>query len=750
MRHRRRKLSRMPGARLALALDQLPSADWQYFERFAAEFLSVEYPSLRTTASPHGDRGRDGQIYIPREDPKVAVQYSLASNWDQKIRATVRRLKETMPSVTQIIYATNQVIGPDADSLLSEMRRNEDRYIDIRDRSWFVDRELTHPQRETASIELARRIVEPLLLEKRLRDNVAPAIVNEDARVGLLHLVLESRDEASNKGLTKTCFDSLTLAALHDTDPESRASRKQVHDRVESFLPAGHETQISQQVDSALQRLSGRAGPVKHYQKADDFCLSFAERERVAQRTSEYLLFEHELEQRLADALALTAPSLKAPTGGWAAISRDLRMALENVLLRRGEAFAESTKTGRVFQIDAPEIIRTVADSSRSTGRLLTDEQVASAVMEVLDKPSPAVRSYLHRLADAYTMFAFLLQTPDVQKAMVTMFSNGELWLDTSAILPVIAENLLEDATSRRYSAILRAAKDAGLRLFVTDGVVEEVERHLNRCLVFSRTPTSQWRSNVPFIYSMYALSGRARASFAGWVENFRGSSRPEEDVLEYLSEAFGVERRNLKEQEEQASIELRSAVQEVWFEAHERRRKSVRDEEVDGLTRHRLVAHDVENTVGVIQLRRGSSPSPLGYRAWLLTLDGVAFSLTDELKKHLGKDSPSSPAISPDFMTQYLRLGPLRAAIERELWVSLPILTDISRYDYLPKELVELADSVREEHGGIEERVLRRRVRDTLETAKVRRGPETLGGMRHMHDRLKETISSQTRDIKD
>lgn len=101
----------MPAERLALALERLTSGDWLQFERFAAEFLAPAYPSLRTTASPHGDRGRDGQMYLADEEPRTVVQYSVAQDWRSKIRDTVRRITEGRISVRTLIYLTNQVIG---------------------------------------------------------------------------------------------------------------------------------------------------------------------------------------------------------------------------------------------------------------------------------------------------------------------------------------------------------------------------------------------------------------------------------------------------------------------------------------------------------------------------------------------------------------------------------------------------------------------------------------------------------------
>ncbi|RUL94696.1 hypothetical protein [Verrucosispora sp. FIM060022] len=658
----------------------------------------------------------------------MAVQYSVTTDWKGKITATVDRLGETIPSVQELIYATNQIIGPAADDLVRTIRRSKQVFVDIRDRSWFIERELTAPQREAASLELSRTMVDPLLVERRIR-NYSPILNDGEARIALLHLVLDAHDEASDKGLTKTCFESLVLSALYDTTSESRLTREAIIARVARLLPAGFETQIAQQVLGAIQRLSVRNGQVKQVGKTNEYFLTGEQREAVKQRAAEYLLLQNELESRLVSAVRASLPGLHLNDGKADQVGTDLRVALESVLLRRGEAFAKAA----------------VRELSRSSGRLLTDTQVAAATIEVLERPSPRIRLYLHRLADAYTMFAFLRQAPDVQKVVVSMFSGGDLWLDTSAILPLFAETLLDDPGERHYTALIRAAKDAGLRLFVTDGVVEEVERHINRCVAFTRTGTREWRRNVPFLATAYTLSGRARSGFTNWAERFRGAVSPEEDIRQYLYETYGVERRNLLAEADTAPTELRAAVQEIWHEAHEKRRVSPGAEELDTPTRMRLVAHDVENSVGIIQLRKKTSINPLGYRSWWLTLDRIALDLHQKLASRLGRDAPASPAISPDFMSQYLRIGPLRTAIERELWTSLPIVTDISRYAFFPKDLITRADELREAHEGLDEHIIRRRVRDELNKAKLQRGPASLGGIQRMMDSVETQLRKQT-----
>lgn len=107
---------------------------------------------------------------------------------------------------------------------------------------------------------------------------------------------------------------------------------------------------------------------------------------------------------------------------------------------------------------------------------------------------------HLRSKDDAYTLFAFLEQTPDVQTAVAKIFSHGTIWLDIRLVLPLLAEELLP-IEHRRFTQMLLVATQGGLKLLITLGVVEEVERHINRCITYVRTggaygPTSANRNS--------------------------------------------------------------------------------------------------------------------------------------------------------------------------------------------------------------------------------------------------------------
>ena len=695
-------------------------------------------------AAASGDKGRDGELYLPDEEPTTAVQYSVVKDWAGKIKDTLERLSGTMPSVTQLIYASPQAIGPLADDIKALARSGYSVSLDVYDRSWFLERELTHPQRQVAGEELAQRYVDPLLRVRGVKDVVAPVLVGDDARIALLHLSLDSEDVATDKGLTKSSFETLVLAVLHDTDAENRLDRASIEESIVRLLPAGDPTQVQALAKSALERLSRtKHGPVRHHRSTGDYCLSYEERSQTQERTARFIRDEEALEHEIEGALVAADVDFAGDLAACARAASQLRLGVEQLLVERGEAFAQAVLTGQMPQVDPAKVLQA---STLKKGDLLgkvTDEQAASILYAVLERPSAAVQSHLRRLADAYTLLAFLKETPDVQKVVVKLFSDGDIWLDTSVVLPLLGETLLLERTERHFTILLRAAVDAGLRLYVTDGVLEEVERHINRSISFSRTSLGGWRSGVPFLYAIYASAGRPRTQFVSWTSEFVGAVRPKEDILEYLTDAFGIRLRSLKAVADEAPNELRVAVQEIWHEVHDRRRNRGANE-LDQMTTLRLVEHDVENCVGVIMSRRSEPSSPVGYRSWFLTLDRTAFGLQAKLKERLGADAPASPTLSPDFLTQFLRLGPMRSAIEAGARVNLPLITDISRYDNTPPALIQLADDVRQANLDLPERRIQREVRDAMDRARLRLGTAAEGGISASQSRLEKGVARQ------
>ncbi len=728
----------MNSGRFQLALERLQPSDWERFEHLSSVFLAAEFSELRTTAAASGDGGRDSELFSPEHEPQVAVQYSVAANWENKIVKTAQRLKKTHPQAIALVYMCNQNIGAAADELKRRLRKEFSLGLDVRDLRWFIERVNTDHAREAAADELARVIVEPLLVDYGLRPRGATDLTGTEAVAALTYLGLQWQDDIREKGLTKLAFEALVRSALAHTDPNHRLSRAAVRERVCAVLPGHDAKDIAPYVESALRRLAKKA--IRHYPKDDEFCLSHEELLRLAEFKIAAALAEARLQdaiQNLAD--ATLQDSTAAPEDS-RLLAAAMRRTSEAVLFQRSQAFALAVQSGGPTMPPSDDL-KTAALADLAANALPKRDGVdwmaalEGGVSEVVLSDDPAIRGHLRTLIDAHTLLAFLRQTPDVEAAVGKMFSGGRLWLDTTIALPLLAESLDEEGGGR-FTRMMRAAREAGIELYVTAGVIEEIERHMNRAVACARMKAGQWIGRVPYLLDRFAASGRTRGEFAGWLENFRGDEQPENDIASYLEDEFGVQRRDLHEERDRAGADLRNALQQVWYEAHEARRRP-KDMLIDEMAITHLVEHDVECYCGITQLRSMQKASPFGYDAWWLTIDRRAFDLRPRLGSLMKGTAPDSPVLSADFLVNYLAFGPVRRRVTKATEERLPLIMDAGIVRYMTPEILDEAEAVREGIRDLPERVIRRRVRDHINRAKTKVGPVARAGLDDLADEI-------------
>ncbi len=726
--------------RLELALERLQPSDWGRFERVASAFLASEFDELRTVANPGGDEGRDAELFSPLAEPTVVVQYSVAVDWRAKINSTVRRLKGTIPGAVVLVYATNQVVGSEWDELKKALRTKHGLSLDVRDRNWFVERVLGSAAKQHAAEELATAIVDPYLSSAGVGPHVQSELSSPEAVAAVTFLGLQWQDEVREKGLTKIAFEALVRAVLISTDSSNRLPRASIHEAVAALLPGHPSVQVTSLVDGALKRLAKHT--VKHWPKEDEFCLAHEELKRVNEFRVEAALAENNLMAEVQTVAKLQTATSGLTESELTEFTTCLRNAADAVLLERSQAFAMAVHSGTLAEL-ADSDFTAALTSAIAKAKLKKMPgldwlaKLRGAVRELLISNTPSVQAYLRSLSDAYTLMAFLKQTPDVQGAVEKMFSHGSLWLDATVVLPLIADTLAASEGDRgRFSRMIDAARDAGLELYVTPGVIEEVERHMNRSLVCVRLTFGQWEGSVPYLLERYIAYGRSTASFPSWLENFRGDARPLQDIAEYLDDQFGIKERSLEAERNASSPELRHALETIWYERYDRRREKY-GALLDEMAVTRLVNHDVECYAGVVQLRTKEHASPFGYSAWWLTVDRQAFDLENKLRRSMGNPPPDSPVMSADFLVNYLAFGPMRKRVTKAKESSLPLLMVIGGVTQLTPELIAEAENLRAQLKDLPERVVRRQVRDHLDKARSRIGPIAKLGMDEIDDAL-------------
>jgi hypothetical protein len=713
-----------------LALDKTRPSDWEYFEELSSGFLASELESLRTMASPSGDGGRDSELFSSDGLTYVAVQYSVSKDFDSKVMRTIKRLEDNFSQIKVLIYCTNQQIGAKGDTLKKKcMAKGVS--LDIRDKSWFLERYENDDTKYSCAVQLVDVIARPLLESESIIEMTRPALTSIESKAALTYLGMQWEDESTDKGLTKIAFESLVRAALRNTSSDQRMSRSTIHEKVLQFIPSNEESEIKKYVDSSLKKLDKKV--IRHWRKDDEFCLTHDEvqriQERVAETACEESEFSNEIERLVEnekeDSDHINDENIDD-------ISNRILRIVDLYLIKSGESFASSVVHGNICINDQNTlkncIFSDINDHPSAECYLNHFPDIAlNVIARVLSSDLPAVITHLKKISDTYTLYSFLREAPDVQKVTKKIFSHGKIWLDTTIVLPLLVETFYRDEKHKRYTKITSSLVESGVDIRVTDGVIREVLQHINIATTCSRRQLNQWGGRIPFLYYHYVEQGYEPSKFSSSVEVFHGQYRPEEDIEEYLKHNFHIVVESLVDAVELVDKDVRYRIETLWSDAHKLRRSENGNGNgnLDEAITESLIKHDVESYVGVIGMRQKEQASELGYKHWWLTIDSLAWKIRNKLKDEFARP-PSSPLMSLDFLASTLSFGPARVKFNREQEQMLPLFFEADASEYMPRELIEIANRVREKHSGLPEYVIRRKVRDTCDRMKRRYGKIT------------------------
>ncbi len=709
--------------RFELALEKLKGSDWERFERLASAFLAVEFPNLRTMAAPSGDGGRDAELYSA--SPTVWLQYSTQKDWKAKIHDSLLKLLTKSPTPTVLIYVTNKRIGALGDSQKVEFA-SKGLHLDIRDRSWFIERLQLSPSHEKAAEELATIVVDPLLERKGIISSTGTPLNREESHAALVYLEMQWRDQSGAKGLTKSCFEALVKAALRGSNPERRISLEDIYNRVHTMVPKHSIHQLKQYVDSAINRLLKNA--IRHYPGDNTYCLSFEYIQTIKDSAAGVELLRERFVTEIKEDVERVAPS--APN---TEIIVDFVVAvIERYLFELGEQFAAAVANDKEVPINENKlesIIVSLINADIVVAGRSPVNFIIRIVKDVLFSPSDAVAEYVKLASDSYTLLAFLAETPDVQKSTQKLFSHGEIWADTTALLPLFAEHVLPE-NRRPFTRLFKQANSIGINLFVTPGIIEEIERHFNRCNACDRS--NDWSGKIPYIYQRYIMAGKAGGGFRDWSEQFYGQVHPERDIADFLLDEFGIQVEPINRFElKRLHPEVVNSVVEFWNTLHGKRRSEPGDE----IIAKRLAEHDIENYLCVLDKRQGNpGKSGYGFGSWWLTLDFSAPKVAAYIKQETGINI-FSPLISLDFLLRYLVFGPRRDAVNLG---NTRIFSD-TLWDVVPNNLIAIAREIRQQNATLPEKIIQRKIRDELDLQRAEIGPIHLGGL----EKVEDTINS-------
>ncbi|MFT8700313.1 MAG: hypothetical protein ABF802_04865 [Acetobacter orientalis] len=696
--------------RFELALDQLKN--WEKFEHLASIFLVSDFSNFRTVASSNGDLGRDGELFCAGNNNKILFQFSIQETWSSKLKLTLSRIEENFPEINTLIYVTNKEIGAKADKIKGEFRE-KGFFLDVMDKNWFLERANTDNNRSSAAEALAKLIVDPLLSEKNLFNHNQTSLDRQERRTAFVFLEMQREDGDDGQNLTKLAFDALVKASLHDTDSNKRKTFKEIHNYIEISLPRHSSEKLKPFIISSLERQIKKKKTIKFHTKDNTYHISHEEKERIREKSIKIVKRRVDFENEIKE----ISSSSNTVITNIDLFTSSVKEIIEKYFLKCGEEFAESIYREKDIPIkdDLKQITMQNTKRNIIKGKNSVDFTFG-VVNSILSRPSLSTFEYLKMMSDGYTLMSFLSETPDVQKVTNKLFSYGNIWLDTTVILPLFAEQNYPE-NQRPFTEIFDQLKNTGIKLYVTDGVIREIDAHLNMCLQCSRS--AKWSGDLPYVYGAYILYGSSPMNFGKWLDHIKGEFGPEDDIIEYLSE-FGIEKENPICSDKIPS-DVVTEIKRYWEQVQDQRRKTHSNIYSDKAAM--LARHDAENCLTVLSERLNEPRRPVfGYQSWWLTLDSAAFKIKQEIDSEISKKIPHSPVMSLDFLIKYLSFGPVRnKIISQDTNISRIFSPDL--YEHLPRELVEIAQKIRNESYGMEERVIQRKIRDALDQEKAKIG---------------------------
>jgi hypothetical protein len=717
--------------RLTLALKQLGPQDGFSFEKFANAFLTADFPALRPVAGMH-DGARDAFIYNDLDLPDSFIQHSVTKDWKTKIKATIKALRKEGHNVRELVYCSPQDIQREADELKRDLRR-DGVSLDVRDKTYFLANANNSQGQELASELLARQFVDPLISPMALARGADSSVLNsEEERVAATYLTCAMYDRNPDKSLTRFTYESLVQYALRDATPEALMPKQKLITFIRSLTPSTEATRCAELVEQALSRLIKR-GVVKHHVKSDEFTLGFEQRKEMKERLVKLLNDTSTVTKEIEGRVTTVARELGIDFSFRAEdVAHDCILLLDQMLLGQSEQAVQALATEKSFffrREDATEmslkLLAKPAHGFLSIPALDSDQflDLIPAVLEdVVARPSEHLAEKLRNSANAYCLLFTLREAPDVQMVLQKVFRSARLLVDTSVLVPCLAETLLPKE-EQRMSNLLRAATQSGIQILITDDVLNELETHLERIrYVFARhiAPLVDRVGRIAAadstgaIVAAYLRHGEKAGigSMDEFVNLFMGRENPSIDLTEYLQHEMGIKYAPLEEEFQSLNPATLAEVTELWKQT--RKKKAEMEDDVFD----RLIHHDVRALLVTEKLRRMSgSDATYGQQWWWLTRDRSAYRVDLRFRAEKGP----SLCMSPEFFIRYLSMSPMAAKSGQT--ALLPISVELASLGLIPAEMRDEAVRLLETSKNWKEYQRRRKLRELINKAYSERG---------------------------
>jgi len=607
--------------------------------------------------------------------------------------------------------------------------------LDLRDREYLLACANSSADNSRLCEQFARTYADPVVARESIENDTALLLDDAEERTALVYLELMLQDKYSEMALTKFSFEALVIFSLRNSTVKSLFTKDQIVSQIVKTFPCQNRERVDSLVISALDQLTNK-GVVKLTPGSASYCLNAQEKILLDDASVRFALEKIHLREEIA-----TIVRRIGRTEGIDyeydsdALASDIILILNYYFGIQGQHTAKGLLSNQEYRRpfstteELTEKAVQVQKKALNGLRTLSSEQyfdiVPLAIEQVINSPTAITRNYFRRCADGYMITFFLQENPDVQKVVSKLIHAGRMIVDTSYLIPCFAEISL-NKSEQRHTSLLKAANEFGMKLIITQDILNELLSHLRRVRhVHSQSSSAsdaQFDSSVNSNFDLALLRAFKRAKLEGrinsleeYLHNFVGDDDPRVDMIESVKALYGIDFLGLSDEYQKLDNSLIEKVVSIWKKARTRRH------DLDEQTFDLLIRHDVKAYMPV-QNMRGSERTEhsYGYGTWWLTLDRTAFKIHKQIQDVAGDAiTPVTSCMGPDFLLRYLSVVPQPKDKAKYFAETLPLTVDLAGMGLIPSEFCEQIHKALKSHENLAPFVQRRQVRNLLNRAR-------------------------------
>jgi len=679
------------------ALNQIN--DGFVFENFALSFLPV---IMGYDFSPVGgvkDKGIDGLNYLYSKTgyEKLVFQLSTELNTAGKIENSLQKLIHNNIPFDSLTYVTNRTVI-NKDTIIDNLFDKYKKSIRIFDQNWFV----THANHSHATVNCYYTFIDSYLHEfnKPGKSVVISNLVGNTALFVFLRQQLDNNREDIK--LDSLLADTLILFGLEGTDPDKDILRtkEELYEKIKDYVKFDPRI-LRDTIDDRLLVLSTKPRKIKYHSAKQGYCLPFETRVEIQNRNlSDAQLMVTFYEQ--------TTNIVKKYLKDEVVVVRDLTSLIDEVIhqifYQQGLEFSNYMLHGKsqeVIEKDLQEVINLVVDKSTVVDKNKEKVKIGllMSIRDIVYNGTVEQKKYFRSLSNTYMMMFLLQWNPQIATYFEAMASKLEIYVCTSILIPALSEYYLDNDNKRHWN-LLKAANNAGIKLYVSDAIIDELKNHfymlrskydslfrLNEHIYLNSESETMYIDEIMLRAYIYAKTQNKVFNFEDFLSGFVDPDlrTVKDDLITYLRSEFGIFYSN----DESLKIKID---EEEQYDLTERLRvnKSQKRAETDS-----------KIILSIYKLREKNNESAtsgiFGFKTWWLSKDSTTFRAVTDV---FGDKYPVSCYIRPDFLYNYITLAPKKSEVDDMYREVFPSLLGVNLSFHLPPEVTDFVQERIAEHG--------------------------------------------------